>query len=365
MPSSISSSEPACGATEALFERPLPALGHSLGLAVLVCLLLLAGWETWVRGQQVRPSIRNSDGLWAEQRRRIDQGEGDGWVLIGSSRALFDLQLDAWEQAAGRRPIQLALEGTSPVAVMEGLAEDPNFTGSLLVGVAPGLYFSGFEYRRPAIERFAKETPAQWFGQRVSLLIEPWLAFYDPDYALPAMLRRQPLANRPGVEFRMEVRKLSNMRRDRNNRMWRRLETDRDYQQLAQRIWAQNWRPLAELPPPVREKILKSRASQIERSLAAVAKLKARGVTVVFVQLPYAGHYAVSEPDIAPRALTWDALIEGSGALGLHFQDHPEMQGYTLPEWSHMSASEADRFTPVFYQLLQRQLAAHAAGAQP
>src|SRR3546814_10958116 len=67
----------------------------------------------------------------------------------------------------------LALEGTSPVAVLEGLADEPKFTGKLIVGVAPGLFFSGYEYRRPAIDRFHKETPAQWMGQRLSLLIEP------------------------------------------------------------------------------------------------------------------------------------------------------------------------------------------------
>src|SRR3546814_9231430 len=46
-------------------------------------------------------------------RSRIDHGEGDGWVFTGSSRVLFDLQLDAWQRLDGRRPIQLALEGTS------------------------------------------------------------------------------------------------------------------------------------------------------------------------------------------------------------------------------------------------------------
>jgi hypothetical protein len=72
--------------------------------------------------------------------------------------------------------------------------------------------------------------------------------------------------------------------------------------------------------------------------------------------MPSEGHYTVSEPDLAPRALAWDQLIEQTGALGLHFQDHPEMQGYWLPEWSHMSASEADRFTKAFYGLVQREL---------
>ena len=84
-------------------------------------------------------------------------------------------------------------------------------------------------------------------------------------------------------------------------------------------------------------------------------------MTVVFVQLPYSGHYAVSEPDGNPREVSWDVLVEKTGALGLHFEDHPEMQGYTLPEWSHMTGPEADRFTEAFYGLVQRELKKHRA----
>lgn len=353
MPSSTSSSK-----SEPLFERLLPSLGRTPWLALLVAVLLMAGWETWVRSQGVTPGYRNSDGLWAEQRRRIDQGEGDATVIIGSSRALFDIQLGAWEKLDHHRPIQLALEGTSPVAVLEDLAEDVNFTGKLIVGVAPGLFFSGYEYRHDAFANFRKETPAQWSGQRLSLLVEPWLAFYDFDFALPAMLRRLPLRNRDGVQVRMEVRKLSNMGRDRNSRLWDKLSYDLDYQALARRIWAQAWLPLAQEPEPKRKHILEARGKQIERAVAATHKLQARGVPVTFAQMPYAGHYAISEPDIAPRALTWDPLIAQSGAIGLHFQDHAEMQGYTLPEWSHMSGAEADRFTAALYSLIQAQLAA-------
>ena len=51
------------------------------------------------------------------------QGEGNKTVLIGSSRVLFDVQLPVWEKLAGERPIQLAIEGTSSVPVLEDLAE--------------------------------------------------------------------------------------------------------------------------------------------------------------------------------------------------------------------------------------------------
>jgi hypothetical protein len=352
MPSSTSSSS-----AEAIYQRPLPTIHKgSAWLAVLSFVLLLVAWEMWVRSQGVTPSYRNSDGLWAEQRRLINQGAGDGWVFTGSSRVLFNLQPAVWEQHDGRRPLQLALEGTSPMSVLEDLAEDDDFTGSVIVGVAPNLFFTGSEYRESAISRPKEETPTQWFGHQVSLIVEPHLAFYNFDYALPTMLRRQPLPEREGVEWRMEVRKLSNLSRDRSSRMWSRVETDEAFQKLAKVIWAHGWKPLADTPVEQQQRVLKARSEQIARAVAVSKKFRAKGVELIFVRMPSEGHYTVSEPDLAPRALAWDQLIEQTGALGLHFQDHPEMQGYWLPEWSHMSASEADRFTKAFYGLVQREL---------
>ena len=108
-----------------------------------------------------------------------------------------------------------------------------------------------------------------------------------------------------------------------------------------------------------------NRREQIDRAVAAARKLQERGVQVIFVRNPAEGHYALSEPMYNPREDTWDVLIRESGALGLHWQDHEEMQGYWLPEWSHMSAVEADRYTAALYHLLQSQLAARAAASAP
>ena len=379
MPSSTSSSEPrskntllpeppqqAARAAEPVWERPVPGVGAALLVALVVFLLAMLGWETYLRQvQQVEPSYRNSSGLWAEQRRRINRGEGDGWVLAGSSRTLFDIQLHEWEAITGERPIQLALEGTSAMPVVENLADDEDFTGKLLVGVAPGLFFTGFAYRQTVIDHYRDQTPSQWLGHRISKLFEPWLAFYTPDYALPTILKRQDWPVRPGTRPTLEVRKLANSGPDRNTRLWSRVENDPEYQELAKQIWAQRGY-IDEAPPPVRENIFKNRPEQIERAVAAFEKLRERGVEVVFVTLPYEGFYARNEEAIAPRAEFWEEELERTGAPGLHFQDHPEMQGYELPEWSHMSASEADRFTRAFVPLLlETTRAAYGDGDSP
>jgi hypothetical protein len=353
MPSSISSSEPDAGAT---YSRPLPALrvGTCAVLAVLAFVAALGAWESHWRAFGAQPTIRNSEGLWAGQRRRIDRGEGDALVIAGSSRVLFGLQLPVWEQVTGRRPIQLALEGSSPLPVLEGLAADPDFRGQLVVGVAPDVFFTGFVYRESAIARYATETLAQRAGQWLSQhLLEPWLAFYEPDFALFTVLARQAWPQRAGVPAFLDVRRLSVGDGERNTRMWDKLERDPEYAALAQRIWAQ-W---FDLPHPGGAAgLAKGIEDEIARAAAVVAKLRARGIHVVFVRMPSDGAYLAYENRDFPRATTWDALLERTGAPGIHFEDHPALQGYVLPEWSHLSAAEADRFTAAIAPMLAATL---------
>src|SRR5690242_6908934 len=116
-----------------LREVPPQPWGRVFVGALLLFALMLGGWEWYWRAFGVAPGIRNSDGLWAIQRRRIDDGEGDATVAVGASRMYFDLQLPVWEKLDGKRPIQLAFEGTSPVPFIENLAADPKFTGRLLI----------------------------------------------------------------------------------------------------------------------------------------------------------------------------------------------------------------------------------------
>ena len=340
--------------------RPLPekSLGTGALIGLTVAILLMGGWEAYWRDYGSEPAYRNSDGLWAIQRRRIDQGEGDKTVLVGSSRIFFDTQLNIWERESGERPIQLALEGTSPVSLMEDLAEDLDFTGTLIVGVSPGLMFSGFEYRGTAFKQYREESPSQWLGQQISMLMEPYLAFYHYDYSLFTVSKRQPFPERDGVEMESDVRRLSTQEKDRATRMWHLLETDEAYALRAKEIWAEGFVPIEDRDEEWIKEALENRTTQIERAVAATKKLQERVIEVIFVRNPSEGHYAISEPMYNPRAETWDVLIEKTGALGIHWQDHEELQGYWMPEWSHLSGSEADRYTKALYHVIERERAA-------
>ena len=362
MPSFTSSSD--IQTSPQKYGRPLPSksLGMAAWIGAIVMVMLMSGWEMYWRSEGSIPSYRNSEGLWAIQRRRIDNGEGDKTVIAGSSRAYFNMQLDVWERESGERPIQLALEGTSPVKLMESLVEDEDFTGTLLIGVAPGPFFGGGGYRAKAFKRYEQESPSQWLGQQLSMLVEPYLAFYHHDYSLFTVINRQNLKNREGVEFEPDVRRLATYGKDRAARLYWKVEQDAEYARIAQEIWAAGFVPIEDKEEEELKEFYEHRAEIIERAIEATNALQERGIEVIFFQSPAEGHYSISEPMFFPREETWDVLIEKTGAMGLHWQDHEEMQGYWLPEWSHMSGTEADRFTRALHQLIQRERANREGG---
>jgi hypothetical protein len=323
--------------------------------ALSLFIMLMAAWELYWRSQGALPGYHNSNAEWAQQRRRIDTGEGGKTILVGSSRILFDVQLPVWEKATGERPIQLAIEGTSAVPVLEDLAADPNVTGRIVAGVASDLFFTGFAFRGDVVPYFHKESPSQRVGNWLSReFIEPYFAFDDFDFALGAVLKRQPWPARTDVPNRFDVRKLLVQDADRNSNLWSKLETDAEYRDVARMIWAQHF----DGPPPpsmdTPEKLQKIIDAQIQRAADAVAKLRARGVPVLFVRPPTAGRYLEFDNKVFAREHTWDLLLARTGAPGIHFADYPELQGYDLPEWSHMTKAEAERFTQALVTIIDR-----------
>lgn len=342
------------GVAQPVPERPVPQQrwGAMLLGALALFAVLIGAWEAYWRAYGAVPGARNSLGLWAIQRRRIDAGEGDATVLLGSSRLHFDMQLPVWERLAGKAPIQLSWGGTSPLTAIEDLAADPNFTGRLLVGVAPDLFFTGGGRGDAAAAYTRKESPAQRVGQWLSMrLVEPLVAFDDPDFALATVLKRQHWPKRPGKFWFTDVRKLTVDQPTRNAYLWAKVADDPQYRELARSIWREGFVTYPGDPTPEEE--LKTAGQQIERMVKAMSQLRAHGVEVLFARLPSSGEYLDYEDRHFPRAQTWDALLAATHAPGIHFQDYPQMQGFYLPEWSHMPRAEAERFTAVFYGIIE------------
>ena len=83
-------------------------------------------------------------------------------------------------------------------------------------------------------------------------------------------------------------------------------------------------------------------------------------------RMPSDGRYLEYENTLFPRAETWDALLAATGAPGIHFQDYPELnQDWNLPEWSHLSQADAERFTAALYGVITRDFWKTPSDAAP
>ncbi len=369
MPSSISSSSPAATATErqaADVEGPPPidGLRHAdeldeahreipdrpwgrIALSALVLTVVLMGlWEALWRYEGYRAGdIKDSNAGWAEQRRRA---EGGATVLIGSSRNLYDIDLGTWQRTTGLRPVQLSLPGTSPRFVLDDLAKDPKFHGMVIADVVPNNFFNDFAGRGAAVLPYFKhETPSQRVGRYLSIPPEELFAYIDDQTRPKDLWRRLTLPTRPGQKPAfVDPYKVGALDPDRNAKLWDRVLTDDAYRVRAIAIWRRIFTQRPGAPPPDTRKVIAEVA-------ANVAKIRARGGNVVFLAHPQAGFLAAFEDKDFPRDRFWDPLIAQTHTIGIRYDEHPQLQGFRLPELSHLDPRERVAYTVALAPLME------------
>ncbi len=290
-----------------------------------------------------RPAYRNSDGQWAEARRRVDRQEPNATVFIGSSRTQFDIDLDVWREETGVHGIQLALEGSNALPILTDLANDEDFGGLLVVGITPPLVFiPGVGLRAGALERYDDETPSQWLGNKLSYPLERRFAFYTSTRSCSRCWTGSP-GGRTGRVSRGSSR---------------RYDASRTCGATASRTCGTGWRPTRSttrsspapgrrswrhLPPPPPPDVAQAAFEALLEQVAAdVAKIRARGGEVVFIRPPSSDWFREFERQATPREMVWESIVGAADAVGIHFEDYPELSDVRTPEWSHLSARDKE-----------------------
>lgn len=349
------------------FARPIPAAPWR-GILVAVAALTLTAtvaWEVAVRAKGYQPTLDDTPDLWSEARRTV---RPDSLVLLGTSRMLFDLDLDVLEQGLGQRPVQLAVVGSSPFPILADLAADANFRGTVLLDVVPAMFFAPpgsppMAASEKALQRNREWNHAQRWSHALSLPLERHLAFLQQeDLTLAKLLERLPIPNRAhalvGPKFPPYFYTLD---RDRRARMVP--EAAVVGSPLQQEV-VNTWLPLFSVPPPPSfiplDRFQQMMGQAFEARFADTAKhvatIRARGGKVVFLRLPVTGPLAEREEQLAPRAATWDRLLRENNVPAIHFAEHADLAGFDCPEWSHLSAEDSVKFTQRLVPHLRRVL---------
>jgi len=117
-------------------------LKKSLIIAFAISIICIISWEMYWRSQGYYPTLNDEKALWSMHRANVEKATRDDVVILGSSRAYFDIQLNEWEAVTGQKPIQLASTGSSPLPIFNDIVNNTDFKGTFIVGVTPGLLFS-------------------------------------------------------------------------------------------------------------------------------------------------------------------------------------------------------------------------------
>lgn len=348
------------------FQREIPAQPWR-GVAVTVVvatLIAVAIWEVYVRSLGYEPTLNDTSDLWVEARHRV---QPESVVIIGDSRAWFDMDLDELERGLTKRPVQLAIAGSCGYPVLSDLVNDEHFHGTIICSIVPGLYFAPpgsfpVERSEKAVQRYHGQTWAQRVSHQVSKPLELSFAFLkQDDLTLEALLRELPIPNRPNAQVGPKFPPyFCSIDRERRARMVEQCARPGRLQDRVKNGWIKLFTP----PPPpsfvppeaFAAKVQEAIKQRFGDTVGAVKKFQARGGKIVFVRFPVSGPLKELEDKQTPRAKTWDPLIQASGAPGIHFEDHPELTTFECPEWSHLSAGDSVEFTKRLVLYLRQAL---------
>ncbi len=332
-----------------------PKLTLPLSIAVAVTVIFLTAWELHWRSKPdyYHANVDDDRDLWAQHRAKLETATEDDVVIIGASRMGFSIRTRVWEEVQGVAPINLSTDGKTPGPFLVDIVDNTSFNGTLVIGVPTFAFFVGLPggrfYKEASIwtEYYHKQTYAQKLGFFISkqlqrhlvMLTSSELDFYN-DLDLKSLVNTIPLKGRPGGH-NLHLLKFGYNDEERNLIMFPRLTEDPAEAKAISDYWAAIFDGIEQY----KEGIQKSIPPAMEFYDAQFSKFKARGGKIILVRTESEGIWLDLSKELFPREIAWDKLLERVNVAGYHFEDHPFMSRYDLPEWSHMSDKDAHTYT--------------------
>lgn len=311
-------------------------------LTLILLALLTIAVELALRAGGFSPSVDPDGPSWLAERGRLAP---DSTVLVGTSRMQSNLDPAAWADITGgaRKPVNLALAGSSARPVFESLTSDPEFHGIIIYDVVPRFAFGA----TTAAEEVARAHLDSYVLQRSS----PARRLDGEFYKLRAgkfVLTNPELRITRLVEFlyTLELPKVSAtlMRPDRF--------VERSYSNNQPDIDVSAYESyFLRAGQPTHEQL----TSQLRRFDSAVKRHQSKGGTVVFIAMPVCGAVADLTETYFPRARYWDRLVEEVAGIKLRANDYPELSQFKCTDGSHLEFRDAVRFTHAIAKLLGYQ----------
>ena len=330
-------------------------LKKTLIIAIILCFICLTSWEFYWRSKGYNPNIDDNKDLWAIQRAKVNKASKDNVLLLGSSRVLFDVQLNEWEQKTGIRPIQLASAGASPLPIFSDIVNNTGYNGTIVVGVTPPLFFSTtfpladpWKRAQSRVDHFYDRTYAERLNHYISIPLQQNLVLmstseeeWTNNIDLKTLLSNLKIGNRipegipPFYQF-------DDITLERNVSMTKRTVIDTAFANTIKKVW---YFFGSTAPPPDKE-------STIKFFIKDANKFIAKGGNLILVRCPSTGGFRAGENMGVPKDQYWDDLLSKLNVKGYHFEDYKQLKNFECPEESHLSATDAKTFTSELVKIM-------------
>lgn len=307
--------------------------------------------ESAWRARGFAPAVTDSARLWSAHRWRAEGLEQPGSVVVGASRAQYAMDLPAFADETGwPAPIQLAIQGRSPLPVLRDLAADPSFRGLVIVEVTERILFQRSRQREIKAKKRVEQSRELAVNKTAGLesALDEWVvgtfAFRNPELAVDRLL----FLSQGGYAILPRER-------------W--VEVDRSAKMDFARVGAagqeQKWLSRLEKEPATPARV---RDGIIAEMKTAANEIRARGGEVVFVRFPSGGRLSALENQKFPREAYWDVLVERVGGPAVHFADYEELRSVPTPDGSHLDLRDTEAFTRALARVLAEQLEQKTSG---
>ena len=329
--------------------------------AVLILIAFIAAMELQLAAKGFHPTVMDSEALWQAERARAQTLGERALIIVGASRVQLGLNLDVLRQITGLEPVQLAIDGTSSLPVLEGLARDPNIRGTVLVDYYDPMLEPEIAHDRAYIyeEHFEKSVTTRllpnyaWIENNLSQRWRRMLRSYaDGSRPLTSLLTRifgnavpqylitLPDRSRladyrqvdmPGFYYGRVIRELGESEI--------RLSPGATYNDLQRLLESR----IEQLQP--RDGVVSMSQERLKYLDSLVRAIQERGGRVIFVVMPASGMVRDIERRWYPRSRFWDRLVAQTSARTIHFEDVPSLRDFECLDGSHLDYRDQVRFT--------------------
>lgn len=304
-------------------------------LAAGVTLLAVGAWEITLRGAGLGPEYTDNRALWLSARHRLSRPDPNAIVFLGASRIQRAVDPAVLSALLGRQVVQLAVEGSSGLPVLENLAADPRFSGTVVFSVAPAFSFnrrlSKLDEGDQAewVRAYLRQSRSRRIEQELRLDLQGLFSFRSADAVLsrtlPVWLETGSL---PGPDYKTIYR----------NRFVT-IDQSKFEGRVSQQGIVDTYTQNSEAYEP-------RGFSELLRYFGAVVDvLNAKGARVFVVRLPSEGSVLEFERENFPKSRFWDLMQSEIDARFIHFMDYPALDGYLSADGSHVAAERAAEFT--------------------